>query len=113
MVGIFINTLILLMSAGLAVSGFTAVALVVAPAERRMDDTSFPSYAWQASLLFLKDLVEETGGPGWADDIPDLHELPLRLPSLYLFMRTTYEEPGAARFFTTFPPLRMCRVLQF
>jgi AraC-like DNA-binding protein len=99
------DTLILLMSAGCAASVFTAVALMVAPNPAGNGRRWLSLVCVQASLLFLKDIVEKTGGPRTLTTFLIFVNFLFGLPALYLFMRASYGEPARNPFLHFIPAL--------
>jgi AraC-like DNA-binding protein len=87
------NTLLLLTCAGLAVSVFTAAALAVSGGRAKDGRIFLSIVCLQASLLFLKDVIEETGGPAPLVSFLIFANFLFGLPALYLFLRATSGVP--------------------
>ncbi len=88
------NTLLLLKSAGFAVSMFVACALLAAPNRTERGRYFLSIVCLQASLLFLKDIVEQSGGSQWLTTFLIFANFLFGLPSLFLFMRVMYGDPA-------------------
>jgi AraC-like DNA-binding protein len=83
----------LLTSAGLGISLFTCVALLAAPRRREGGRLFLALVCFQAALLFLKDVVEQAGGPARVTTFLIFANFLFGLPALYLFMRAALGQP--------------------
>ena len=86
-------SIVLLTSAGLALSAFASAVFLVGRGHAHGGRRYLAVVCLQAALLFLKDIVDETRGPGWLVTFLIFANFLFGLPALYLFLRVTIGQP--------------------